>query len=100
MAISHVFSRMTSGGTGKVISKGGALNSPLGLTLAPNGDILAANAGDGNLVEVTPAGKQLATKNIDSTGAGAGTLFGLVLTPDNKGVYFVNDGNNTLNLLH
>jgi len=99
-AISNVFSRMSSGGTGKVISSGGALNGPLGLTLAPNGDILAANAGDGNLVEVTPAGKQISTKNIDSTGTGGGTLFGLVLTPDNKGVYFVNDGNNTLNLLH
>ena len=99
-AISNAFFRTTSGGTGKVISSGSALNGPLGLILAPNGDLLAANAGDGNLVEVTPGGKQVATKNIDSTNAGAGTLFGLSLTPNGKGVYFVNDGNNTLNLLH
>jgi hypothetical protein len=99
-AISDALTRGSSGGTGKVISKGGALNGPLGLIVAPNGNILAANAGDGNLVEVTPAGTQVATKNIDSTNAGAGTLFGLSLTPDSKGVYFVNDGNNTLNLLH
>jgi hypothetical protein len=99
-AISDALTRKNSGGTGKVISHGGTLNGPLGLILAPNGDLLAANAGDGNLVEVTPAGKQVAKKMIDSTNTGAGTLFGLSLTPDNKGVYFVNDGNNTLNLLH
>jgi hypothetical protein len=99
-AFRNAFSMTKSGGTGKVISSGGSLNSPLGLILAPNGDLLAANAGDGNLVEVTPAGKQVATKNIDSTNTGGGTLFGLSLTPDRKGVYFVNDGNNTLNLLH
>ena len=99
-AISNALSRTNSAGTGKVISSGSALNSPLGLILAPNGDLLAANAGDGNLVEITPAGDQVATKMIDSTGTGAGTLFGLSLTSNGKGVYFVNDGNNTLNLLH
>jgi hypothetical protein len=99
-AISKALTRKNSGGTGRVISSGSALNSPLGLILAPNGDLLAANAGDGNLVEITPGGKQVATKNIDSTNAGAGTLFGLSLTANRKGVYFVNDGNNTLNLLH
>jgi hypothetical protein len=99
-AIPNALFRMKSAGTGKVVSIGGALNGPLGLALAPNGDILAANAGDGNLVEVTPAGKQVAVKMIDTTGAGAGTLFGLSLTPDGKGLYFVNDGDNTLQLLH
>jgi hypothetical protein len=38
--------------------------------------------------------------NIDTSGAGAGTLFGLVVTLDGKGVYFVDDGDNTLDLLH
>jgi len=99
-AIPNALSRNNSAGIGKVVSSGGSLNVPLGLILAKNGDILATNGGDGNLVEVTPAGKQVATKMIDSTGAGAGTLFGLSLTPNGKGVYFVNDGNNTLNLLH
>ena len=39
-------------------------------------------------------------KNIDTTGTGGGTLFGLAIAPNGNGVYFVNDGNNTLNLLH
>jgi len=99
-AISHALSRGSDAGIGKVIFSGNALNTPLGLILAPNGDLLAANGGDGNLVEVTQSGKQVATKMIDSTSTGAGTLFGLSLTLSGKGVYFVNDGNNTLNLLH
>jgi hypothetical protein len=99
-AIPNALFRRNSADTGKVISSGGGLNGPLGMTLAPNGDILTANAGDGNLVETTPGGKQVSVKMIDTTGTGAGTLFGLSLTPDRKGVYFVNDGNNTLNLLH
>lgn len=100
IAIPNALSRMSSAGTGKVVSSGGDLNGPLGLALARNGDLLAANSGNGNLVEITPAGKQVAVKMIDTTGAGAGTLFGLALTPNGKGVYFVNDGDNTLNLLH
>ena len=43
------------GGGGITVAAGGYLNSPLGLTLAPNGDILTANANDGNLVETTPS---------------------------------------------
>jgi hypothetical protein len=39
-------------------------------------------------------------KNIDPAGAGAGDLFGLAVKPDADAVYFVNDGTNTLNLLH
>jgi hypothetical protein len=31
---------------------------------------------------------------------GNGTLFGLAVAPDGAGVYFVDDGANTLNLLH
>ena len=80
------------------VSTGGALNTPLGLTLAPNGDVLAANGGDGNIVEVTPTGAQVAVKTVDATGAG--TLFGLVVPPSANGVYFVDDGTNTLNLFH
>jgi hypothetical protein len=67
------------------------------MTLAPNGDILTANAGDGNVVETTPHGSQ--TAFVTAEPAGAGTLFGLTLTPDQQAVYFVDDGSNTLNLL-
>jgi hypothetical protein len=84
---------------GTTISKGGDLIQPLGLTLAPNGDILATNAGNGNMVELTPAGKQLLAKPADPK-SGAGSLFGLVIAQGGKGVFFVDDGNNTLRLLH
>ena len=48
-----------------------------------------------------PGGAQRAHLLIDSTGSppGNGTLFGLVFDPAH-GVYFVDDGSNTLNLLH
>jgi hypothetical protein len=37
---------------------------------------------------------------VDVTNTGAGTLFGLAITFGRNGVFFVNDGNNTLDLLH
>jgi hypothetical protein len=92
--------RLDNAGTGNTVSTGHGLNAPLGLTIAPNGDILSVNGGDGNIVETTPAGSQVVLKNIDTTGAGGGTLFGLAIAPNGNGVYYVNDGNNTLNLLH
>ncbi len=98
-AIPDALSRMTSAGTGDTVAVGGSLNGPLGLALAPNGDILVTNGGDGNLVETTPAGKEVAVENIDATATGAGTLFGLSVSPFRKVIYFVNDGNNTLNVL-
>lgn len=94
--------RESSAGTGQTVTADGALNNPLGLATAPNGDILTVNSNDGNLVETSPFGTQVATRVLDSTGspAGAGTLFGLAVAPGPRGVYFVDDGSNTLNLLH
>jgi hypothetical protein len=93
--------RMTDAGTGATLSSGGALNGPLGLAVTANGHILVTNAGDGNMVEIEPKhGSQVAVKAVDSTGAGGGTLFGLAVAGERGAVYFVNDGNNTLNLLH
>jgi hypothetical protein len=84
---------------GITLSQGGHLNQPLGLALAPNGDILTANAGNGNIVETTPSGKQLLARGADAK-AGAGSLFGLVPVPGGAGVYFVDDAANALKLLH
>ena len=78
------------------ISAGDHLKQPLGLILAPNGDILTTNAGDGNIVETTPAGKQVMTRTLD-TKTGAGSLFGLALDADK--IYYVDDGDNTLKVL-
>jgi sugar lactone lactonase YvrE len=91
-------------GPGFTVTSGGSLNAPLGLTVAPNGDIITVNGGDGNAVETAPfGGKQVATSQLDNTPVpglpnGNGTLFGIALTPNGKGLYFVDDGTNTLNL--
>ncbi len=99
-AIPNAVLRLSDDGAGRTVSAGGALNGELGLAVAPGGDILTVNSGDGNLVETTPGGAQVVVKNIDKGGAGAGDLFGLAVKPDADAVYFVNDGTNTLNLLH
>ncbi len=87
---------------GITVSKGGKLNDPLGLALAPNHHLLVANGDDGFIVEVNPfTYKQVAAKLADDTGGpppGAGALFGLIAAED--GVYFVDDASNTLDLLH
>ena len=94
--------RPGSAGTGLVVTSGGALNTPLGLTVAPGGDILTVNGGDGRLVETTPAGVQVARRFLDKSGSpkGAGALFGLAVAPYAAGLYYVDDAVNTLRLLH
>jgi hypothetical protein len=79
-----------------IISSGGALNAPLGMTRAPNGDLLVLNGNNGNAVEVTPAGSQIATKTLIRNGAG--DLFGVALTSNDRGIEFGNDGANALDL--
>ncbi|MCL2795835.1 MAG: hypothetical protein FWD85_11075 [Microbacteriaceae bacterium] len=97
-AIPRALTRHQSAFTGKDVSIGGSLNQPLGLALGPNGDVLSVNAGDGNAVETSPSGTQVVTKLLEP--AGAGTLFGLALAPRHTGLYFVDDGDNTLRILH
>lgn len=100
-AIPNAFFRTTDAGNGATVAQGHALNQPLGLAIAPNGDILTVNGGDGLMVETTPEGKQAGSRAVDvsHTGNGAGTLFGLAVAREDGGVYFVDDGNNTLNVL-
>jgi hypothetical protein len=100
--IERPLKRSTSAGAGETVSAGGTLNAPLGLVTTPNGDLLTVNGGDGFITEITPGGRQVAKFLLDNTGGpppGGGTLFGLVFDP-NHGVYFVDDGTNTVNLLH
>jgi hypothetical protein len=101
--VRHPVLRPGSGGTGATVTSGGQLNLPLGLAIAPNGDILTVNGGNGLIVETTPAGMQVATKLLDNTPPtplGAGALFGLAVKPGGHGVYYVDDAVNTLRLLH
>ena len=101
-AIPNALLRAGSAGTGLTVSRNGALQDPLGVAIAPNGDVLAANSLNGNLVEVKPNGSQVAVKKLDTSGspAGAGALFGLAVAPYGSGVYVVDDATNTLDLLH
>jgi hypothetical protein len=64
---------------------------------------VTANGGDGKFVETTPAGTQVAVKNLIPNGGG--DLFGLALAPSHRGIYFVDDAGsgsaaNSLRLLH
>jgi hypothetical protein len=97
-AIPNPVSRDTSAGIGAIVSQGGSLNDPLGLTVARGGNILTVNGNNGFLVETTPDGEQVQKILPDSTGdpPGAGALFGLIEV--NGAVYYVDDASNTLNL--
>ena len=93
--------RLSDDGTGQTVSENGAtgpLQGPLGLAIAPNGDILTVNGGNPNIVEVTPGGQVVANEEIDRStpGGAAGDLFGLAVSLDGRAVYYVNDGNNSL----
>jgi plastocyanin len=99
LAISEAMTRTTAAAKGgTVLTEGGHLKEPLGMVLAPNGNIITSNGGDGNMVEITPTGQQVAVQTADKK-TGAGSLFGLVIAPGGKGIYFVDDGENTLKLL-
>ena len=101
-AIPAAITRQSSAGTGQVVTTGGALSGPLGLAVAPNGDVLTVNGGNGKIVETTPGGHQIATRLLDNSGSppGSGALFGLAVAPAASGVYYVDDAVNTLRLLH
>lgn len=88
-------------GAGVTVSKGHNLKQPLGLMIAPNGNIITVNAGDGLMVETAPDGTPAGARFVDVSHSknGAGTLFGLAISSDGKSIYFVDDGNNTANVL-
>jgi hypothetical protein len=100
--IQNALTRPTSGGIGMTVTSGGYLNGPLGLVVAPNGNVLTVNGGDGRIVETNSLfGAQVANKFLDISGSppGAGALFGIALTPSGRHLYYVDDANNTLRLL-
>lgn len=100
-AIPNAVFRTGDAGDGETVAQDRALKQPLGLAIAPNGNILTVNGGTALLVETTPAGRQVGARFVDVSHSrnGAGTLFGLAVAPNGSGVYFVDDGNNTLNVL-
>jgi DNA-binding beta-propeller fold protein YncE len=101
VAIPDATTRTDSAGTGQTVTKDGLLKRPLALTTAPNGHLLAINALKGQVVEIDPAtGKQLYAQWIDADQAqsppGNGDLFGIAITPNGKGFYYVEDDVNTI----
>jgi NHL repeat len=86
---------------GLTVSDAAVLDDPLGMVLAPNGNILTVNGNNGLIVETSPWGQTVDTATLDDSGpapGGAGDLFGLALVPGGRGVWFVDDGTNTLNV--
>jgi hypothetical protein len=101
VAIPDATTRTTSAGTGRTVTKDGLLKRPLAMCMAPNGHLLVTNAKNGQVVEVDPTrGQQLYAQWIDNNQAqtppGNGDLFGIAMTPDGSGFYYVEDDVNTL----
>jgi hypothetical protein len=96
-SIPDIFGRHTAAAP-HMVSSGGLLNDPLGLVIAPNGDIVTMNGGDGNAVETSPGGTQVSHKTLDTNQGGGGNLFGAALAP-NGGLYFVDDFSADNNLM-
>jgi uncharacterized protein (TIGR03118 family) len=92
-------------GTGKLIIKDSHLRGPLGLILAPNGDLIVANGDAVNadstqtseLVEFTPRGQFVGEFSIDPS---AGAAFGIAATTTGGELRLaaVNDNTNTLDV--
>ena len=105
-AVSKAGSRTSDAGMGSVVYQDDAhLRGPLGLVLAPNGDLITANGDAVNpdptqtseLVEFTPGGKFVGEFSIDPN---PGAAFGLAAT-DTGGVLrlaAVEDGTNSLDV--
>jgi hypothetical protein len=105
VAIPDAATRTDSAGTGRVVSQGGLLNRPLAMDMAPNADLLVVNGLIGQVVEIDPAtGKQRGAQWIDAdeaqTPPGSGDLFGIVVNPNGKGFYYVEDDVNAIVLAH
>ena len=99
--IDDPMTRDTSAGVGRQLTADGFLHRPLAMATAPNGHLLVTNALNGQVVEIDPvAGKQLYARWIDTDKAqsppGSGDLFGIAMTPQGDGFYYVEDDVNTL----
>ena len=103
IAVADAIGRKTSAGTGREITKDGLLKRPLAMVSTGGGHLLALNGQDGRIVEIDPvSGQQIVARWINTNKAqtppGNGNLFGLAMTLDGSGFYFVNDDVNQLSL--
>ena len=88
----------------RLVFSGSPLNGPISATLLPNENLVIGNTGNASgqniMVELTPSGTVLATRNVDK--GASGSLFGIVATgtsdADTK-IYFNDDNDNNLQVL-
>lgn len=93
-----------SAGHARLVFAGAPLDGPISSALLPNGNLVIGNTsnptGHNVMVELTPSGKVLDTRNVDKGAAGA--IFGMVATgtsdSDTK-LYFNDDNSNDLRVL-
>ncbi|WP_334156613.1 hypothetical protein [Oryzomicrobium sp.] len=102
-AIPEASTRTGSAGKGRVITREGLLAWPLAMVMTPQGHLIVCNGKNGQAVEIDPvAGKQIYAHWLNTNQAqsppGNGNLFGIALTPDGKGFYYVEDDINSLRL--
>jgi hypothetical protein len=93
-----------SAGQARLVFAGPPLNGPISSALLFNGNLVIGNTtnNDGRniMVEMTPHGKILATRNVDR--GAAGSIFGMVATGNNIAdvrLYFNDDNHNDLRVL-
>lgn len=99
--IDDATTRTTSAGVGRQVTADGLLQRPLAMTTAPNGHLLVTNGLNGKVVEIDPvSGQQIYAQWIDTdraqTPPGNGDLFGITMTPEGDGFYYVEDDVNTV----
>ncbi len=104
-AIPDAATRTSSAGVGKTVTTGGLMQRPLAMAMTPEGHLIATNGLNGQVIEIDPVtGRQIGAQWVDpnkaQTPPGSGDLFGVALTPDGKGFYYVEDEVNTLVLAH
>lgn len=100
-AIAEASTRSTSANTGRLVTKGGMLAGPLAMVMTSTGHLVVCNGRNGQAIEIDPvSGKQLYARWLDQNQAqsppGNGDLFGIAMTPDGKGFYYVEDEVNAL----
>lgn len=88
----------------RLVFSGAPLNGAIGSTLLPNHNLVFANTLDGAgknlLVEMTPHGKVLATRNVDKGAAGAlGGLYSTGTTDAGTQIYFTDGNANNVQVL-
>jgi hypothetical protein len=93
-----------SAANARIVFSGAPLNGPISTALLPDHNLVVGNTldpdGTNLMIEISPAGTVLGTRNLD-TGA-AGALFGIVATGTNDRntkIYFNDDNDNNVQVL-